>query len=73
MKELHLVFAGEDGKKWTLKPKAYSEDLTPTMIEDCMNQIIALNLFADQGYQLATKVVSAHYREVNETSIFTKK
>lgn len=70
MKKLHTIFLNSEGKKHTLQPKVFDENLTADQVRGAMEKLIALDISEYEGIQYYQEAASAKYVETIETPLF---
>lgn len=72
MRKLHLQFKNADGSRKTIIIKLCHQNLSPEIVRQAMEDLIALKLFERNGIQLYTEIVGAKYVETRVTKIFDR-
>ncbi|MHC5248271.1 DUF2922 domain-containing protein [Enterococcus sp. LJL90] len=72
MRKLHLQFKNADGSRKTIIIKLCHQNLSPEIVRQAMEDLIALKLFERNGVQLYTEIVGAKYVETRVTKIFDR-
>lgn len=71
MKKLYLTFENENGKKTSITPKVFAENLEADVVRQAMDEMAGLGIFHKDEYGLYTKVTGARYVETIETPLFS--
>ncbi|CAI3329027.1 hypothetical protein CIRMBP1312_00460 [Enterococcus cecorum] len=71
MKKLYLTFENENGKKTSITPKVFAENLETDVVRQAMDEMAGLGIFHKDEYGLYAKVAGARYVETIETPLFS--
>jgi hypothetical protein len=70
MKKLHAVFLTSEGKKHTLQPKAFDEDITAEEARNVMENMTNIGIFEVDGVRYYDEISGAKIVETIETPLF---